>query len=156
MAKFASNTSVNVERSQMQIRDTLRRYGAESFGVIERNDHGAVMFEFKGMTVQILVPMPDLNSDEFQMTDSGRPRKENSAMAVYEQSVRQRWRALLLAIKAKLEAVETGISTIEREFLPFIVMPDGKTFADHALPKLQELVRLGKMPKCLALPAHEK
>ena len=42
----------------------------------------------------------------------------------YDQACRQRWRALLLVIKAKLEAVTAGISTIETEFLANIVLPD--------------------------------
>jgi len=70
-------------------------------------------------------------------------------MMVYEQNVRQRWRALLLSIKAKLEAVDAGISTIEQEFLPFVVMPDGRTFSDHVLPQIESIASTGKMPKLL-------
>ena len=40
---------------------------------------------------------------------------------------RQRWRALNLAIKAKLEAVESGIVTFDQEFLAHIVGPSGQT-----------------------------
>ena len=34
-------------------------------------------------------------------------------------------RSLLLIIRAKLEAVESGINTMEREFLPITGLPDG-------------------------------
>ena len=61
-----------------------------------------------------------------------------------------------LAIKAKLEAVESGISTIEKEFLPFVVMPDGRTVSDHLLPNLKKYVVEGKMPSMLALPAPSR
>ena len=67
-----------------------------------------------------------------------------------EQAVRQRWRALLLAIKAKLEAIECGISTIEEEFMAFVIMPDGKPLSSHIIPKLQTMVKTGKMPKLLS------
>ena len=47
--------------------------------------------------------------------------------SAWEQACRQRWRALLLIIRAKLEAAEAGISTLETEFLANIVLPDGRT-----------------------------
>ena len=48
------------------------------------------------------------------------PPRERGARArqeTHDQACRQRWRALLLVIKAKLEAVTAGISTVETEFL---------------------------------------
>jgi hypothetical protein len=37
-------------------------------------------------------------------------------------------------IKAKLEAVETGIATFEDEFMAHVIMPDGKRVAEHVQP----------------------
>ena len=48
-------------------------------------------------------------------------------MAKLDQAKRQRGRALLLVIKAKLESVESGIETLEQAFLAHVVMADGKT-----------------------------
>jgi hypothetical protein len=42
----------------------------------------------------------------------------------------------VLSIKAKLEAVETGIESFEIAFMPYVVLPDGKTVAEHVLPAL--------------------
>jgi hypothetical protein len=61
---------------------------------------------------------------------------------------REGWRALVLAIKAKLEAVEAGITTFETEFLAHIVLPDGRTVGEHAIPKLEETLR-GEIPRLL-------
>ena len=44
---------------------------------------------------------------------------EKTAHGRWEQACRQRWRALALVIKAKLEAIDAEISTFEEEFLPF-------------------------------------
>jgi hypothetical protein len=41
---------------------------------------------------------------------------------------------LALAIKAKLECVGIKIASKEEEFMPYIVMPDGKTVSEHARP----------------------
>src|SRR3990170_8562984 len=53
--------------------------------------------------VQLEVPMPH--------------ESETGTKAKAEVSTRQRWRALVLVLKAKLEAVASGISTLEAEFL---------------------------------------
>lgn len=54
-------------------------------------------------------------------------------------------RCLLLAIRAKLEAVETGISTIESEFMAFVVMPNGQTIGERLTPMLTEARATGTM-----------
>ena len=51
--------------------------------------------------------------------------------------MRQRWRALALCIKAKLEAVECGITSFEEEFLAHVVMPNGQTFGKLALAQIE-------------------
>ena len=51
-----------------------------------------------------------------------------------EQACRQRCRALLLIIRAKLEAVESGMTTLESEFLANILLPDGGTVGQWLSP----------------------
>ncbi|MBN2560271.1 MAG: hypothetical protein JXQ75_05010 [Phycisphaerae bacterium] len=154
MPRYANETTVNVERSQGQIKDTLRRYGVEDFGVLERSKEAAIEFivpvESGGrIPIRITVPLPDRDAEEFAVSDAGRRRKPEAAYRAWEQAVKQRWRALLLAIKAKLEAVETGISTIEVEFMPFIVLGNGETLGQQLLPKLEVAASEGRV---LSLP----
>ena len=148
MGQFANNTTVSPEKTQNDIRDTLRRYGAGRFGIMEEADKAHVMFEFDRLMIQLTVSLPD--KAEFVKTETGRPRKTSAVNEAYNQAIRQRWRALLLAIKAKLEAIECGISTIEKEFMAFVVMPDGKSLGDHLIPKLKNISATGKMPKLLS------
>jgi hypothetical protein len=54
-----------------------------------------------------------------------------------------------LVIKAKLEAVETGITSFESEFLAHILLPDGSTFGQWAAPELERVYLSGKMPQKL-------
>ena len=148
---YASSTSVSPERSQEEIKRQLRRYGADRFGVMEERGSAAVMFEFNGLTIRIVVSLPAENDAEFSTTETGRERAPAAKAKAWEQAIRSRWRALLLAIRAKLEAVEVGISTIEREFMPFVVMPDGRTLDEHITPKLQQYAQSGEMPKLLGM-----
>ena len=95
------------------------------------------------------MPLPDPGSDEFTLTPTGRERSGKAAEDAYEQAVRQRWRALALVIKAKLEAVEAGISTVEREFLDAIMLPDGRTVGDWLGPQLGVVYAQQAMPALL-------
>jgi hypothetical protein len=147
MGQYANNTTVSPEKSQSDIRETLRRYGAEGFGIMEKGNKAYVMFEFSGLMIQLTVELP--KKDDFEKTETGRARKAKATNDAYTQAIRQRWRALLLAIKAKLEAVECGISTIEREFMAFVVMPDGRNLGDHIIPRLKEISSTGNLPKLL-------
>lgn len=83
----------------MDIERVVLRYGASEFGTFHTSNMAVVMFVCHGRKVKF----------ELQLPES-------------QQQLRQRWRALLLAIKAKLEVVETGISTFEEEFLAHIVV----------------------------------
>jgi len=154
MGQYASSTTVSPEKSQGEIRETLRRYGAEGFGIMEKWDKAYVMFEFGGLMIQLTVELP--KKDDFEKTGAGRSRKTKAANDAYTQAIRQRWRALLLAIKAKLEAIECGISTIEKEFMAFVVMPDGRNLGDHIIPKLIEISKTGKLPRLLTYTGDNK
>lgn len=51
-----------------------------------------------------------------------------------------------LCLKAKLEAVESGITSFEAEFLAHFVIPGGGTFGEYAIPQLEEASKSGSMP----------
>jgi hypothetical protein len=70
---------------------------------------------------------------------------ECGSRAKADAATRQRWRALVLVLKAKLEAVASGISTLESEFLSGIVLPNGMTIGQAMLPRLSEAVSSGRL-----------
>jgi hypothetical protein len=93
--------------------------------------------------------MPD--KQEFRKTPSGRTRNNEWAVEqAWEQVGRQRWRALALAIKAKLEAVQSGITTFEEEFMAHVVMPNGQNLGVWIVPQIAEAYEKKKMPPLLA------
>jgi hypothetical protein len=151
MGTYAKNTQVSVDRSRAEIERILSRYGAVGFvSGWQRNPSIAVIgFQIDGRMVKIQLPLPDANAKEFQRTETGRPRARATAEKAWEQSCRQRWRALCLIVKAKLEAVDAGISTIEREFLADVVLPDGTTLGEWVAPQMDAIVRDRAMPPLL-------
>jgi hypothetical protein len=147
MGSYAARTEVPVDRSKVEIERTLERYGATEFVYGVRPDVAMVGFVLKGRHIKFNLPLPSKNDEKFRKTAVGRQRHvraDSLALQDWERDCRQRWRALALAIKAKLEAVESGIATIEDEFLGYMVLPSGETFSEWARPQLGALA--SKMP----------
>lgn len=141
---YAKGTEVPVERSRFQIEHILGRYGAESFAYATSKNQALIAFTLNNRKIKMIVPIPDPNSQDFSHNKAGAKLPRGAAEKRWEQELRRRWRALLLVIKAKLEAVESGISEFEVEFMPYTVLPGGKTVADEILPKIQEAYESGK------------
>lgn len=149
--RYAENTSVSSDRSRNEIEATLRRYGAERFAYGWGPDGAQIGFHIGGRAVRFSLPLPDRNAPEFRFTPARRyTRSKEQQEEAYEQAVRQRWRALALVIKAKLEAVEAGITTLENEFLAHVALPSGKTVGDWLRPQLDEVYRTNEMPALMA------
>lgn len=153
MARYAANTDVSVEKSKAEIERTLARYGASAFMYGTGPTEAVIAFEAKSRRIIFRLPLPSRDAREFTHTESkGLRRSASAAEAAWEQACRQKWRALSLAIKAKLEAVASGITTFEDEFLAHIVMPDGITVGEHIKPRVEEAYLSGHMTPLLPAP----
>lgn len=148
MTKYAANTSVASDRSRAEIERTLVRYGANSFAYGWEESKAIIMFRAHGRHIQFVLPIPTADDDKYVYHSRG-VRTSAAREAAYEQDVRQRWRAMALVIKAKLEAVETGIVTFDDEFLAHIVLPSGATAGEWMIPQIQDAYETGGMPSLL-------
>jgi len=152
MARYASETAVSVEKSRGEIEAILRRYKAEAFYYMTDKRGAVVGFMIAERRVQFNLPLPDPTAREFTHTPAkGIARSAAEAEKAWEQACRQRWRALALVIKAKLEAVSAGITTTEDEFLAHTMLPSGVTVGEWAKPQLDEAYRIGAMPTSLLI-----
>lgn len=149
---FANDTTVPVERSKAEIERLLGRHGAARFMSGWDGDTAVIGFVLGNRTIRFTLPLPAKTDKQFHRTPTGRQRRNPAdAERAWEQACRSRWRALLLVIKAKLEAVQVGISTVEDEFLAWTVLPgDGRTVGERLRLTIDESVRSGK-PALLAL-----
>lgn len=150
MTRYAQATTVSSEKSRAEIEATLRRYGATSFMYGSTPKHAVIAFEAFNRRVKFELPLPNQMDAQFVMTPGGRKtRTPAQAVAAWEQACRQKWRALALCIKAKLEAVESGITTFEAEFLAHIVLPNGRTVHDEVSPAVAVSYESGKVTPLL-------
>lgn len=146
---YAQNTNVSTDKSRCEIERTLQRYGADEFMYGWNSGSAVIGFKMVDRNIKFILPMPDKDDKKFTETPTGKERNESAAFKEWEQACRQKWRALALVIKAKLEAVEAGIAIFEDEFMANIVLPNGGTVSQFMLPQITKSYESGKMPLML-------
>lgn len=132
---YAIDTDVPIDRSRAQIEAMLRQRGAEGFGYAWHMT--AHRIEFTWNKTHIRFELPGVNEEEYAADKQGRTRPPTVRQRMVDQATRSRWRSLYLVIKAKLEAVDAGISIFEEEFMAFVVLADGSTIGERVLPALK-------------------
>lgn len=147
MATYAANTAVGSDASRSEIARTVTRYGADQFAYMESPTQAMVAFVYQGRQVRLSLPLPDRRSNEFTTYQdrygNSKRRTESAAAGLYEQAIRQRWRALALVVKANLEAVEAGIFTFEEAFLGALVLPGGRSVYQEVMPAVAAAIESG-------------
>lgn len=134
MARYAENTTVTPERSQEEISGLLRRYGCSGFAYGWEPGKAMVTAAAHDRTIRFVLTLPT-DPKDFARTGS-RTRTPEQRQKALEAETRRLWRCLALAIKAKLEVVESGIETFEQAFLANIVLPSGQTVGDTVRPEI--------------------
>lgn len=137
--RFAEGTSVPVDRTRSEIERLVRTNGATSFMFGEADGRTMIVFDMKARRLRFVMPMPQ---------STPKLRMSESQIAA---ETRRRWRALLLVLKAKLEAVASGIVAFDEEFLAHIVVAGSETVGDRIVPDLQRHLEAGRLPPLLQL-----
>lgn len=141
MKPYAAESKVPVQQSRNEIEKMVTDRGASQFMAASDKEKGQsiIGWTIAGRMVRLEIPLP--------------MRKNFSASSVgerkWEQAHRSRWRAVVLIVKAKFEAIASGVSTLEREFLADTVMADGSTVGRWMAPQLDGMYKTGKMPALL-------
>lgn len=148
--KFAEGTEVSVSRSRAELEDLLGRHGATATAIFNSTDSAAVAFEMNGRRIMMKLALPDRTAREFTHAKINQhaveaPLSPEASRTRIEKASRQRWRSLLLAVKAKLVSVAEGVETFEDAFMAHVVMPDGRTVGEHARPSIASAYRENKM-----------
>lgn len=151
--RYATDTSVSVGKSKEEIETMISRSGGHRFASLTEPGRAVVSFELAERRIQFELVLP--HRDTFAVrhvrgkrvaSDADRQQRE------WEQACRSRWRALALAIKAKLVAVGAGVETLEQAFLAHVVVPTAegaRQFGDVARPALEQAYSKGRLPPLL-------
>ena len=138
---YAESTSIELEASIGQIVTMLRKAGAARIGQMQEPERVTIYFELGDRHIKFVVPL---------VTEYAGPEKHGNNRAVDEakwldQRNRQRGRALMLVIKAKLESVESEVETFEQAFFANVVMADGQTVYERASQQIALEYDTGKV-----------
>lgn len=135
MSRYAEHTRVPVGQTRNEIERTLARYGADQFLYGHESGRAVVGFRMNKRQVKIMLSLPTGGSDKD------------------EKEIRRLWRSLAMIIKAKLEAVASGVSIFDDEFMPYIILPSGETVGQFMRPQIKVAYDTGAMPKLLPGPS---
>jgi hypothetical protein len=147
MPSFAQKTKVPIDRSKQEIERVLIRYGATEFAYATKATEAVIGFVLQSRRIRFTLPLPGTEESRFVYTGNGRERARSLVLKDHAQECKRLWRALTLAIKAKLEMVESGIATFDDEFLGYIVMANGETIGERVGPRLEEFLKKGSLPQ---------
>ncbi|TVV75578.1 hypothetical protein [Sphingomonas solaris] len=126
---YAETTTVAVEKSIAEIIGLLKKAGAVRIGQVEEPGSFTIEFFLSDRRIRFCVILPAI--DEMPSVDGrGSTLTAQRRRDILAQRHRQRARALLLVIKAKLESVESRVETFEQAFLANVVLPGGATVYD--------------------------
>jgi hypothetical protein len=165
---YAAKTVVSVERTKAELDALLAAHGAGQRGIMQDDEHGraVVVFGLGGRHYKLSIPVPgpvefpDPAKYDYEQKGVAAPKSigwnrwtEGQRRAWVdrqrEQATRSRWRAVLLLVKAKLEAIALGTSTAEREFFADLVLPNGRTVHASLAGDIATAYGTGKMPPLL-------
>lgn len=123
---YAERTTVPMEKSIAETITLIKRAGAVRCAQYDEPEGFQISFELHDRLIRFRVPfpkmddMPQYNGNRVALTVARRRE-------MLEQAKRQKARALMLVIKAKLESIESGVETFEEAFLPNIVLANKQT-----------------------------
>ncbi|NUP12934.1 MAG: hypothetical protein HOW73_43395 [Polyangiaceae bacterium] len=156
---YAKGTSVSVEKSRAELDRILMRAGAAQRVTGSDDDAGLayVGFTLSSRQVRLRIPMP--KRGDFAKRPANRSWRAawgpEQQAAAWEQACRERWRVFVLLVKAKLEAIELNLSTVEREFLADVQLLDGRSVHEFLQDGIAEMYRTGKPLPLLGPAVHE-
>lgn len=128
MARYAEGTKVSVESSRGEITGILAKHGVQRMGWMGSPEGDQLMFELAGGQYRLNIERPTLEQvrDRY-VAEGGRWNLVYDPQAKVDAEWRRRWRANVLLLKAKLEFIDSGDTTLDRELMPYRVLADGRT-----------------------------
>lgn len=128
---YAEGTAVPVEKTVAEIVGMIRRNEGAQIAQLDEDQRYVIAFTMAARQVRFTVGFDSIEHERFRWRKSGANgrifRTGPQIREAWEGHRRQRMRALMLVIKAKLESVTSGVETFEQAFLANVVTSNGRT-----------------------------
>ncbi|BCT74755.1 hypothetical protein SCMU_05970 [Sinomonas cyclohexanicum] len=123
---YVRGASITAAASQSEIQQMLMSSGATGLRWSREDGKAAIAFRAEPRRFRLVLALP-------HTADGLPPRVTAYATAKTPHDLsRQRWRQLSLLIRAKLDAVDSGIATFDEEFLGYMLDPEDGAY--HLVP----------------------
>lgn len=122
--RYAEGTTVSVASSRGEITGILSKHGVKRQGWQTSPEGDELMFELGGRSYRLAIAQPTVE-DIHRLYPNHRDTDAKLAA-----EWRRRWRATVMLLKMKLEFADGETSTVERELLPYLMLPDGLTVGE--------------------------
>jgi hypothetical protein len=143
--RYAEGTTVTVESSRGEITGILAKHGVKKMGWMSDDGTGdELVFELGGGSFRFRMVKPTAASLRERDGHEYSYPQNVDWQAKAEQEWRRVWRANVLLLKAKLEFIESGDTTLDRELRAYRVLKDGRTLEDAILAGGLPMLAAGK------------
>jgi hypothetical protein len=150
-------TSVSVSRSQEEIRKLIMGNGGTGIAFVSQRDPLTEGFEAmmsidgKPYRVRIVAKVKKVENNSRARRYRGRYIQAKSDNEAQETEFRRVWRVLFYHLKSVYEASNSGVMEFREIIMPYVVTHDGRTVAEHILPKLDQAIA-GRPERLLPAP----
>lgn len=151
---YAASTTTTKQASLDELERILTKYSCTSFIAGTHEGQATIGFQVAGLNILMRIPLPNINENRFTHTPTRGARNPKTVHAAHQTAVRATWRALVLFVKAKLVGVDQGLTTIEQEFMPHVLLADGTTLFDTAIPAIRASYARGEVPALIPSPGR--
>lgn len=138
MKRYAEGTAVSVESSRGEISGILTKHGVLKMGWMSEPTGDALVFDLGGYSFRFNIPRPTMADIYSMYPNAYDPEKK------LQGEWRRRWRANVLLLKAKLEFIDSGDTTLIRELLPYAILPGGRTVEETIAGGGMKLLEAGR------------
>lgn len=148
---YAEGTSVSVLRSREEISKMLEKAKCARSWTAQEDGRAIVGFELEDRRIEFTLTLP--SKSQFATREGRRGLvqvSDDQQSKALEQACRERWRGLVLALKAKFVAIELGVETVEEAFLAHVVLSNKQTVYRWFRSQLEKSAG-GPMPGLLQL-----
>lgn len=131
MALRDYTTKIDAEQTIGEIQKMLSKHGVMAMMTeYDGRNVAAVSFKMdvKGKTMAFKLPC---NWRAVLEIFKGDPDARRRGSVNEEQAIRTAWRIIFEWTRAQLALIEVGMATLPQIFLPYTIMRDGKTLAEH-------------------------
>ena len=138
------NTMVSVPRSQEGIRKLILNNGGSAVAFVSQppSEGFEAQVVIDGQTYRVRIKAEVRVQEPKRRRRSYRGRQADPGDRA-EREARRVWRVLLYHLKGVYEASRSGVMEFRELMLPYIVLKDNRTMAEHQLPELRALVSQG-------------